>query len=111
MNFLISDAWAQGAPAGQPAGGGMSGLLFMVVIFVIFYFMLIRPQQKRVKEHKKMVEALAKGDEVLTNGGVLGKIVKLGDDFVDVEIASGVTVKVQRQAVSGLLPKGTIKGG
>lgn len=110
MNFLISDAWAQDAPAGAPPGGGMSGLLFMVVIFVIFYFMLIRPQQKRVKEHKKMVEGLAKGDEVITNGGVLGKIVKLGDDFVEVEIASGVSIKVQRQAVSGLMPKGTIKG-
>ena len=76
MSFFIPDAWAQNAP---PTGGDpFSGILFMVVIFVVFYFLLIRPQAKRAKEHKKMVEALAKGDEIVTNGGILGKITEVG---------------------------------
>ena len=106
MSFLISDAWAQGAGAD---GGGLITLLPMIVIFVIFYFLLIRPQQKRAKEHKVMVAELGKGDEVVTNGGVLGKITGADDNFVTVEISDGVQVKVQRMAISQMMPKGTVK--
>lgn len=106
MNFLVSDAWAQ-ADAG--AGGGLIGLLPMILIFVVFYFLLIRPQQKRAKEHREMVAAIVKGDEVVTNGGILGKVTETDDNFVSVDIASGVTVRVQRAAISQLMPKGTVK--
>ena len=106
MNILISDAWAQADAAG---GSGLVGLLPMVLIFVVFYFLLIRPQQKRAKEHRAMVADLAKGDEVVTNGGVLGKISDVDDNFVAVDIAQGVTVKVQRAAISQMMPKGTVK--
>jgi preprotein translocase subunit YajC len=109
MSFFISDAWAEAAPPAGAAQGGLSSLVFLIVIFAIFYFMLIRPQAKRQKEHKKMVEALAKGDEVVTNGGVLGKITEVSDNFVQLEITEGVQIKVQRQAVAQLMPKGTIK--
>ncbi|HYW04539.1 MAG TPA: preprotein translocase subunit YajC, partial [Gammaproteobacteria bacterium] len=77
--------------------------------FILFYFLLIRPQVKRAKEHRKMVESLSKGDEVATNGGLLGRITEIGDNYIELEIADGVVVKVQRQSVSNLLPKGTIK--
>ena len=107
MNFLISDAWAQSGGGGT---GGLVSLLPMVLIFVIFYFLLIRPQQKRAKEHKNMVAGLAKGDEVVTNGGTLGKIVDTDENFVTVEVAEGVQIKVQRMAVSQMMPKGTVKG-
>ena len=107
MGFFIADAFAQAAPA-QP-GPGMGDMVFLILLFVVFYFLLIRPQMKRAKEHKKMVGALAKGDEVVTNGGLLGKITKLGDDFITVEIAEGLEVNVQKQAVASLLPKGTMK--
>jgi len=107
MNFFISDALAA-APEQQ--ANPLTSLLPLVFIFVIFYFLLIRPQSKKAKEHKQMVEALAKGDEVVTNGGLLGKLVKVGDNFVEVELADGVTVKLQRQAIANVMPKGTIKG-
>lgn len=107
MGFFIADAFAQAAPA-QP-GPGMGDMVFLILLFVVFYFLLIRPQMKRAKEQKKMVASLAKGDEVVTSGGLLGKITKLGDDFIAVEIAAGLQVNVQKQAVSALLPKGTIK--
>ncbi len=107
MNFFISDALAQDAAA-APAGGLMS-LLPMVLIVVIFYFMLIRPQMKRAKEHKQLIAALAKGDEVVTNGGLLGKIAEVGESFVRLEVAENAVVKVQRHAVSTVMPKGTIK--
>lgn len=81
----------------------------LVIIFIIFYFMLIRPQQKRTKEHKTMTEALSKGDEIVTQGGILGKVTKVGENFVDLEISEGVVVKIQRQQVGALMPKGTIK--
>jgi preprotein translocase subunit YajC len=106
MNFFISDAMA--APAGQ--GDPLMSFLPLVVIFVVFYFLLIRPQSKKAKEHKQMVEALTKGDEVVTSGGLLGRITKVGDNFVELDVADGVSVKVQRQAVANLMPKGTIKG-
>ena len=105
MNFFISDAWAQ---AGS-AGGGLMGLVPMVLIFVIFYFLLIRPQQKKAKEHRAMVEAVAKGDEIVTNGGTLGKVVGVDDNFITVEVDEGVNIRVQRMAISQMMPKGTIK--
>ena len=84
-------------------------MLPLILIFVLFYFMLIRPQTKRAKEHKNMVAALAKGDEIVTNGGLLGKVIEVEESFLTVVIADGVEVKVQRQAVSTLVPKGTVK--
>jgi len=107
MSFFISDAMAA-APQGQ--GDALTSLLPLVFIFIVFYFLLIRPQSKKAKEHKQMVEALAKGDEIVTSGGLLGRISKVGDNFVELEVAEGVTVKVQRQAAANLMPKGTIKG-
>jgi preprotein translocase subunit YajC len=106
MSWLIPDAYAQGGPG---FGGGFVELLPIVIIFVIFYFLLIRPQQKRAKEHKAMVEAINKGDEVVTNGGLLGKITKVGDNFVTLDVAEGTSVKVQRGSVAALMPKGTAK--
>ena len=107
MSFFISDAMAA-APQGQ--GDALTSLLPLVFIFIVFYFLLIRPQSKKAKEHKQMVEALTKGDEVVTNGGLLGRITKVGDNFVELEVADGVIVKVQRQAATSLMPKGPIKG-
>jgi len=107
---FISEAFAQAAPAAQ--GGTESTLLSLlplVLMFVVLYFIMIRPQMKRQKEHKAMVEALAKGDEVVTAGGLLGKIAKLGESYLHVEIADGVEIQVQRSAVVQVLPKGTIK--
>jgi preprotein translocase subunit YajC len=107
---FISEAFAQAAPAAQ--GGTESTLLSLlplVLMFVVLYFIMIRPQMKRQKEHKAMVEALAKGDEVVTAGGLLGKIAKLGDSYLHVEVADGVEIQVQRSAVVQVLPKGTIK--
>ena len=107
--MFISQAFAQAAPA---AAGGESSLLTMlplVLMFVVLYFVMIRPQMKRQKEHKAMVDALAKGDEVVTAGGLLGKVAKLGDTYLHVEVASGVELQVQRSAVVQVLPKGTLK--
>ena len=106
MGFFISDAYAQ-AGGGQPSP--FPSLIMLVVLFALFYFLLIRPQQKRQKEHREMTEKLAKGDEVVTQGGVLGKITKVGDNFVSVEVAEGTEIKLQRAAVAALMPKGTIK--
>lgn len=108
MDFLISNAHAEGAAA--PAGGGIEMLLMMGVFFAIMYFMIIRPQQKRAKEHKLMLEALSKGDEIVTGGGVLGKVAGINENFVELTIADNVTIKVQKQAVASVLPKGTMKG-
>ena len=107
MNFFISDALAA-APEGQ--ANPITSLLPLVFIFVVFYFLLIRPQSKKAKAHKQMVETLAKGDEIVTNGGLLGKLLKVGDNFVEVELAEGMTVKLQRNAIANVMPKGTIKG-
>ncbi len=107
MNFFISDALAA-APEGG-AADPITSLLPLVFIFVVFYFLLIRPQSKKAKEHKQMVESLAKGDEVVTNGGLLGKLTKIGDNFVELELAEGITVKLQRHAIANVMPKGTIK--
>jgi preprotein translocase subunit YajC len=111
MNFsLISEAWAEApAAAGAQQGSPFVTLVMLAVLFGAFYFILIRPQAKRAKEHKAMIAALGKGDEVVTAGGVLGRVSGLGDAYVTVEIAEGVEIKVQRQAVQTVLPKGTIK--
>ncbi len=106
FDFFIQNAWAQDAP---PQGGGGSLLLMMVIFFAIMYFMMIRPQMKQAKEHKQMVEALAKGDEVVTNGGLAGKITKIGDSFIQVEVAKDVEISIQKHAISAVLPKGTLK--
>jgi len=110
MSFFISDAMAEGAAAAGQQGSGLVGMLPLLVIMVLFYFMLIRPQTKRAKEHKNMVESLAKGDEIVTNGGLLGKVNDVGESFLNVEIANGVDVKIQKQSVATLVPKGTYKG-
>ena len=106
--MFISSAYAQAA-AGGDTQSTIMGLLPLVLMFVVLYFVMIRPQMKRQKEHKAMVEALAKGDEVVTAGGFLGKISKIGEAYVGVELASGVEVQVQRSAVTQVLPKGTVK--
>jgi preprotein translocase subunit YajC len=103
---IISSAFAQSAPAGDP---GYIGLLPIVLMFVLLYFLMIRPQMKRAKEAKAMIEALQKGDEVITAGGVLGRITKLSDGYVSLEIAPNTEIAVQKSAVNVLLPKGTIK--
>lgn len=106
MPVLISEAWAQGAAA---PGGGMESMLLIVLMFVVLYFLMIRPQMKRAKEHKAMIEALQKGDEVITSGGMLGRISKINENYATLEIASNVEIQVQRTAVQLVLPKGTIK--
>jgi len=107
MSFLISDALAQDAGASQ--SDPLLGLLFPIGLVVILYFLMIRPQVKRQKEHKKLVESLAKGDEVATAGGIVGRITDLGENFVQVEVADGVVVKMRRSAVESVLPKGSLK--
>jgi len=105
MDFFIASAYAQDA---TPQGGLLS-FLPLIVIFVVFYFLLIRPQMKRAKEHKALVSNLANGDEVVTNGGLLGRITQVGDSFVTVEVAENVKIKLQKHAVANVMPKGTIK--
>ena len=105
LDFFIASAHAQ--DAGAP--GGLMSFLPLIVIFVIFYFLLIRPQMKRAKEHKQLVSQLASGDEVVTNGGLLGRISNVGESFVTVEMADNVKIKVQRHAIASVMPKGTIK--
>jgi preprotein translocase subunit YajC len=105
---LISPAFAQAAGA-APQSETLLTFLPMVAIFIVFYFLLIRPQQKKAKEARAMLEALAKGDEIVTAGGILGRIVKIDEQYVTVEVASNTQMVVQRSAVSQLLPKGTIK--
>ena len=108
MNFFLANAYAQtGSPAAGPSP--MANILLLVGMFVVFYFLLIRPQQKRAKEHKNLIAALKKGDEVVTSGGLLGKLVALDDYFVTVQLADNVEVKVQRSAISNVMPKGTVK--
>jgi preprotein translocase subunit YajC len=109
---FITSAFAQTAPAAAGGSDIQSSLMSMLplgLMFVVLYFVMIRPQMKRQKEHRSMVEALAKGDEVATSGGMLGKVTKLGDVYLGVEIANGVEVTVQRSAVVQVLPKGTVK--
>ncbi|MGH8756717.1 MAG: preprotein translocase subunit YajC [Burkholderiales bacterium] len=106
--MLMKEAFAQTA---APAQQGMDwvGLMPLVLLFVLLYFLMIRPQMKRAKEHKAMTETLQKGDEVITGGGVLGRISKVGGNFVTLEVAENVEIQVQKAAIQTLLPKGTIK--
>jgi preprotein translocase subunit YajC len=108
MDFFIANAYAQ-AGGTTAAQNPLISFLPLIVLFGIFYFMLIRPQMKRAKEQRSMIGALNKGDEVLTNGGILGRVDAIADQFVTLEIASGVVVKLQKQAISAVLPKGTLK--
>jgi len=105
-SLFISNAYAQTAPAGD---GGIVQFLPLLVLIVVFYFLILRPQQKRAKEQKSMIEALQKGDEVVAAGGLLGRVSKLDDNYVSVEVAEGVIINVQKSAVQTVLPKGTIK--
>ncbi len=107
MNSLIPVAWAQAG--GASAGGGLAPIIMMVAFGAIFYFLLIRPQQKKAKDHQNMVSRLSVGDEVVTSGGILGRVTDVGDTFVTVEIADSVRVKVQKGQVTSLMPKGTLK--
>ena len=104
--MLISPAYAQ---AGGAAGGGFESMILILLMFGVLYFMMIRPQMKKAKEQKAMIEALQKGDEVITAGGLLGRITRLSEGYVTLEISNNVEVQVQRPAVSLVLPKGTIK--
>ena len=109
MNSLIPDAMAQAA--GAPAGGSPMSMFIMMGLFVVvFYFLLIRPQQKKQKEHQAMLSKITAGDEVVTAGGILGRVVEVGDQFLTLEIADNVRIKVQRFQVTSLVPKGTLKG-
>ena len=106
MSFFIADAWAQQAPQ-EPSL--WLNLLPLVALFVVFYFILIRPQTQRAKKHRDMLASLTRGDEVVTTGGLAGRIVEIGDSFVELEIADKVVAKVQKQALGVILPKGTLK--
>lgn len=105
INLFIAPAWAQDGST----GGTLASFLPLILIFVLFYFLLIRPQQKRQKEHQQMVSALSAGDEVVSGGGMLGRVTEVGEQFVTVEVANGVRVKLQRHTISSVMPKGTVK--
>ncbi|MEP6898511.1 MAG: preprotein translocase subunit YajC [Rhodanobacter sp.] len=109
MSFPISPVIAQAAAAQPAGGGGMQMIIMMVVLFGLMYFMMIRPQMKRQKEHRALIAGLSKGDEVVTNGGIAGRVDEVGETFITVEIAANVTVKVQKGSVSQVLPKGSLK--
>lgn len=106
--MFISNAYAQAAAAGDTQSSLMN-LLPLVLMFVVLWFVMIRPQMKKAKEHKAMVEGLGKGDEVVTNGGILGRVTEVGDEYASVEVAQGVVVRLQKGAVALVLPKGTLK--
>lgn len=107
LDLIISPAAAQAAPAQQ--GSPMSLLIMMVLFFAVFYFMAIRPQMKRAKEHRALLAGLSKGDEVITNGGLAGRVDEIGESFTAIEIAQGVIVRVQKNAITAVLPKGSLK--
>lgn len=107
MSFFISDAMAEGAAS--QGGDPLTALLFPIGLLVLFYFFLIRPQSKRAKEQKAMIASLNKGDEVVTQGGILGKITKVSENFVTLEISNNVSINVQKASIGALMPKGTIK--
>jgi preprotein translocase subunit YajC len=110
---LISNAYAQAAGAATDAGGGLMSFLPIVLMFVVMYFLMIRPQMKKAKEHQRLVTELQKGDEVVTQGGIAGRVAKVGENYLTVEVSEGkdgpVTVQIQKNAVAALLPKGTLK--
>ena len=105
LDFFINNAWA----AEVPQAGGIMSMLPLFILFAVFWFFLIRPQMKQAKEHRTMVDALAKCDEVVTTGGMLGKIKEIGDNLIVLEIAKEVQVKIQKNAISATMPKGTMK--
>ena len=109
LNVFISQAYAQTAAAAGSTESTLFSMLPLLLMFVVLYFIMIRPQMKKQKEHKAMIEAIAKGDEVVIAGGLLGRVAKLGDNYLHVEVASGVELQVQRVAVVQVLPKGTFK--
>ena len=108
LDFLIPAAHAQAAGA-PPAGLGLGGFLLPIILIAVMYFLMIRPQMKRAKEHKGMLDKLSKGDEVITSGGIAGTVTEIGDNFITVEVADNVRVRVQKAAVGNVLPKGTLK--
>ncbi|MCX8049790.1 MAG: preprotein translocase subunit YajC [Methylohalobius sp.] len=107
MEFFIADAFAQAAPQAQQPG--WAGLVLPLAIFAFFYFLFIWPQQRRAKEHKRMVASLGKGAEIVTNGGILGRVVDLDENFVVLEVSDNVYLQIQRNAIASILPKGTFK--
>ena len=110
MSLFVSDAWAtNGAPASGPAGDPLASMILPIGLIVLFYFFLIRPQSKRHKQHKEMVSALQKGEEVVTTGGLLGKITNVGENFITLEISRDISIHVQKNSVQAVMPKGTIK--
>jgi len=109
MKVFIAEAWAQnGAPTGEP-GGFWIPLLVFSTIFLVYYLLVIRPRLKRHRERLKMLASVSKGDEIITNGGLLGRVLKVGDNFLLLELAEGMEVKVEKKAVSKVVPKGTAK--
>ncbi|HEC04746.1 MAG TPA: preprotein translocase subunit YajC [Thiothrix sp.] len=107
MGLFIADAYAEGA---APGGGDPIQLVIMVaVFFAIMYFMIIRPQQKRAKEHESLLGGMSKGDEVVTTGGILGKVVNIGENFIEMKVSEGTTLKIQKHAIANVMPKGTMK--
>lgn len=109
LNAIAAPAYAAEVPAGAPQGGSMSFLLMFAIFFVFIYFAIWRPQNKRAREQQSMLSSLAKGDEVMTAGGLIGRITKLGDQFITVSVASNVDLMLQKSSVVNVLPKGTIK--
>ncbi|BAS67158.1 preprotein translocase subunit YajC [Bathymodiolus septemdierum thioautotrophic gill symbiont] len=110
LDLIISPAFAEGETTAAVSGfGGLDNLIPMVLLFIVFYFLLIRPQQKRAKDHKALLKALKTGDEVVTNGGVIGIVKSVDESFATVEVASGVVIKVQKQGINQKLPKGSAK--
>ena len=107
--MLISSAYAQTAAAAADPTGGLMQMLPIIAMFAVLYFLMVRPQMKKAKEHKILLEGLAKGDEVVTQGGLAGRITKISDNFVGIEIANNVEVQMQKPAISLVLPKGTLK--
>ncbi len=105
LSFFVSNAWAEG---GAPQDPGLMGFLPLIILFVVFYFLLIRPQMKRAKEHKALVGSLSKGDEVITNGGIMGKIRQVDESTISLEVAEGVEIKLQRSYVASVVPKGSL---
>jgi preprotein translocase subunit YajC len=111
LDLLIPPAYAQAAPGGAPAGSGMFNIILPVIFIAVFYFLMIRPQMRRAKEQREMLGKLQKGDEVVTSGGIAGRIDEIGDHFITVEVSDGVRIKFQKSAISQVLPKGSLKAG
>ncbi len=107
--MLISSAYAQAAAGAGEPGGSLMSLLPIILMFVVLWFLMIRPQQKKAKEHQAMLDALGKGDEVVTGGGIAGRITKVGEQFISLEVAEGIEIQVQKPAVQLVLPKGSLK--